>query len=303
MVIYGEILFLENAAAGALLLWMTGRLCGCPFTGKRLALGAAMCGVYAFSIFQEDVGIASSLFQKLLFSAVLILLSFGRSERRAFVQRLLVFYVTSFLMGGITMGLAGLLASPAASAGGSFYLEHMTFLHIFSGCGATVLTVRLTLSFLRERRHRFRTRVPVAVIYEGKEIEGEGFVDTGNLLMDPLEGRPVCLVTESFWRKLTRAAGGSPPSETLRKIPYRTAAGEEGELSVIPPEQIRIGGESGGRGCRVTLAVVKDGEKGRPWGDHVEILLHGWLMDEAFGDCEKVGMGHETVPKCDDVAS
>jgi len=163
--------------------------------------------------------------------------------------------------------------------------------------------VRLLLSFLRERRHRFRTRVPVTVIYRGKKIEATGFLDTGNLLMDPLEGCPVCLVTGSLGGKIAQSAGESFSRETLRKIPYRTAAGEEGNLSVIPPKRIQIGDETGMRGYRVTLAVVEDDGQERPWGEDVEILLHGWLMDEAFGDCEKVGMGYETVSKCDTVTS
>ena len=61
MVIYGEILFMENAAAGALLLWMTKALCGCSWTGKRLLLGASLCGLYAFTLFQETQGAMEAL--------------------------------------------------------------------------------------------------------------------------------------------------------------------------------------------------------------------------------------------------
>lgn len=303
MVIYGEILFLENAAAGALLLWMTRRLCSCPIGGKRLALGAALCGLYAFSIFQQGIGSGVALMQKLLFSALLILLSFGRCEGKTFLRRLSVFYAMSFLMGGITMGLAGLIAAPAASFGGSFYLEHMTFLHIVSGCGATLLTVRLTLNFLKERRHRFQTRVSVTIPCGGKELTAAGFIDTGNLLMDPLENRPVCLVGEELGRKLAQAAGESFSPERLRRISYCGAAGDQGTLSVIPAEEIRIHREEGTYSYQVTLAVARDGGRGNLWGKNVDILLHGWLLDEAFGDYKKVGNNHETMENRDDFAS
>lgn len=295
MVIYGEILFLENAASGAILLWMTGRLCGCVFKKKRLIFGAVMCGVYAFSIFQET-GAAVSFLQKLLFSAVLMAACFGKCKAGRFVLHMLVFYGLSFLMGGITMGLAGLLASPASFFKGGFYLEHMTFLHIFSGCGATVLTVRLLLSFVRESRHRFQTRASVTVLYRGKEIKAGGFLDSGNLLMDPLRGRPVCLVTESLWLRLAEAAGESSSLEGMRELSYRTASGEEDMLCVIPPDRIQIKREKGISSHRVTLAVVKKDGQERPWGAETDILLHGWLIDEAFEDCEKVGMEYEMAP-------
>ena len=56
MVVYGEVLFLENAIIGALLLWMTKRICGEEVSKTKLLLGAVLCGLYAFTLFQREIG-------------------------------------------------------------------------------------------------------------------------------------------------------------------------------------------------------------------------------------------------------
>ncbi|MBR4074111.1 MAG: sigma-E processing peptidase SpoIIGA, partial [Firmicutes bacterium] len=54
MVIYGEVLFLENAVVGALILWMTSRLCNEILSMHQMVLGSVLCGLYSFTLFQGE---------------------------------------------------------------------------------------------------------------------------------------------------------------------------------------------------------------------------------------------------------
>ena len=123
----------------------------------------------------------------------------------------------------------------------------------------------------------------------------EGFFDTGNLLMDPLENLPVCLVTRSMGRRLLREAGEEDDMAGLRWISFCGPTGEKGIMPVIRPEELLIHDGGTVRSCRVVLAFVPDDAGAQPWGENVGLLLHGWLMDGAFAEEKKVGKDYETI--------
>ena len=55
MVVYGDILFVENFITGAALIYISSAAAGKEFRGRRdimrLAAGGAMCGLFSFVIF------------------------------------------------------------------------------------------------------------------------------------------------------------------------------------------------------------------------------------------------------------
>ena len=273
MVIYGEVLFLENAIVGALILWVTAVLCSAKISRRNLILGAALCGCYSFTLFQGEIHWLWALLEKLLFSMVLIRLCF---EFRRYLCKLLVFYGTSFLFGGVTMGLFGLLSVPAMSANGSLYVEQLSFFHLVSGISAALLILRLFLALLREHRYELRTKRQVTIVHQGKRIRVQGFLDTGNRLMDPETGLPVCLVSHRLWEALQ---GEEAP---LRMITYRGASGYERMLAILEPDGFQIAEKGQLRRCQTVLGLGTDQEEGWNWAGY-QILLNGYFSDELMG--------------------
>ncbi|MBQ6949490.1 MAG: sigma-E processing peptidase SpoIIGA [Firmicutes bacterium] len=273
MVIYGEVLFLENAAVGALILWMTSRLCNEVLSMHQMVLGSVLCGLYSFTLFQGELHWIWAMLEKLMFSMVLIRLCF---HPRQYIKNLLVFYGISFLMGGVTMGIFGLLSVPAVSANGSLYVEQLSWIHLISGVSATVLILRLLVSLIREHRLELRTIRQVTIVHRGKEIHVRGFLDTGNQLLDPESGLPVCLISQELWTAL------SGEEDPLRMIRYRGATGYEGTLFVLKPDGFQIEEPGRQRSCETVLGVGPDPKETPGWrGCHV--LLNGYLTEEFMG--------------------
>ena len=273
MVVYGEVLFLENAIIGALLLWMTKRICGEEVSKTKLLLGAVLCGLYAFTLFQREIPWLVSLMEKLMFSVVLIRLVFQKSRCW---WKVLVFYGASFLLGGVTMGILGLCSVPSVACNGNLYLDHLTFLHLFSGILSTVLLFRLGISWFRERRLDWKTKHPVRILHAGKEITVQGYLDTGNCLMDPDTGFPVCLVSADLWEMLTE---GKEPN---RWISYWDATGEKGFLCVIEPDEFQIGPFGKQKRCKAVLAMGSTQREAVQWGG-CPVLINGCFLEECMG--------------------
>ncbi|MBQ6686729.1 MAG: sigma-E processing peptidase SpoIIGA [Firmicutes bacterium] len=273
MVVYGEVLFLENALIGGLILWLTRQLCRAELPKTKLIMGSVLCGLYSFTIFQSQIHWIWSMLEKLLFSMILIRHCFGR---RGYGLKLLVFYGVSFLMGGITMGIFGLMSVPALSANGSMYIEKMTFVHLLSGTVATLLAIRLFLALIREHRYEIQTKRQVIIGYQGNEFCVQGFLDTGNRLMDPETGLPVCLISPQLWSTLMGE------KEPMRWITYRGATGFEGLLAIMEPDRIQIEETNGMRTCETVLGTGLRMEGNRQW-DGCHILLNGCFAEGCIG--------------------
>ena len=96
-----------------------------------------------------------------------------------------------------------------------------------------LLTVIASILQARKREQR-----EVAILVCGHVEKMQALADTGNLLRDPISGRPVCVVSENYKEKW------KIPAERMRLIAYETVAGEadgseicrqlsEGEIDVI----------------------------------------------------------------------
>lgn len=178
------------------------------------------------------------------------------------------------------MGIFGLMSVPAISANGSIYLEKMTFLHLGTGTAATVLAVHLLLALIRDHRHELQTKRPVTIAYQGKKFHVRGFLDTGNRLVDPETGLPVCLVSPTLWDTMMN---GDP---ALRWVSYRGATGFEGLLAVMEPDEIQIGEKESGKTYQTILGRGLELEEIGHW-DGCQVLINGYFSE----DCMELG-GH-----------
>jgi len=173
-------------------------------------------------------------------------------------------------------GTLWLMSVPALSANGSMYIEKMTFVHLLSGTVATLLAIRLFLALMREHRYEIQTKRQVIIGYQGNEFCVQGFLDTGNRLMDPETGLPVCLISPQLWSSLMGE------KEPVRWITYRGATGFEGLLAIMEPDRIQIGETNGMRTCETVLGTGLRMEGNRQW-DGCHILLNGCFAEGCIG--------------------
>lgn len=273
MTIYGEYLFLENAVSGAVILYLTEKLCGYRRSAVWLTIGSILCGVYSFIIFVPMNGFLS-LVTKLGFSAALVLLVFRPSTRLGLVKTGITFYIVSFLMGGTTVALMYLTGMQGLSANGSVYVHQITYVQVMSGILVTgVLWVWLA-EHLKEKIHREAVMAEVEIFIGENHWKARAFVDTGNFLADPVTGYPAILLSAGLGQKIMDTL---QEEARLRSciIPYQSV-GKKGLLHGLRPDCIWIDGESL---RQVVLAVSQ--ENFRPWKgtESYEILLQQQLFE------------------------
>ncbi len=195
--VYGDLLFFVNFCMDFQCLFLTAKLLRRPFCVWRGLLFSALGALYACAALFLST---SGAFAFLADCGVCFLMCWGtfcgkRIKMRQILAPFGLYFAVSLAMGGVMSGMASLLSHLHTPIGGGEDLSTGAFfLLALAGGLSTLFWGRLC----RRRAHGKRTTL--TLVMGGREARFCCMVDTGNLLRDPIGGRPVVLLD-------TRAAG------------------------------------------------------------------------------------------------
>ena len=273
MTVYGEVLFTENFITGLIILMLTGKLRGHQPEKWRLITGAVMCGIYAFVLF-VPLHWLTALGTKLLFSAVTVVIAFGRATLRGIIKTAAVFYIVSFLMGGVTIAIMYMLKIPGMAGNGSYVLKGASFLQIAAGVAVTWYLGGRLAGLMREKVMKQQVLRRVTVQISGKKWGINALVDTGNSLKEPVTGFPVAVLSKDMSEKIQRECD-SEQMIKLVAIPYKTAD-RSSIMFGLRPDYVTVGGQ------QVTEIFLGFSKRNfAPWRgcEKYDLLLHQQFLE------------------------
>ena len=252
MVIYGEYLFLENFVTGLVILYFTGKAAGAALRAGRLLLGGVCCGLYSFILFINVYGVLA-LAGKLAFAAAVVCLVFGRMPRRRFLACTGLFLLVTFLYGGTATALLYVFGWQGAAWSGGVYFPVFTYLTVTASASAAALLLQLFLHLIQERRKAERTSIETVVIIGEKQWKLQGFIDSGNMLREPVSRKPVAVVSRTLMEELLQGLEDAGSRYTV--VPYRSVGVAKGVMDGYRADAVRIRGKTI---RRPVLAVCED---------------------------------------------
>jgi len=250
-VVYIDLLFLLNLIANYLLLLGTGRIAGVVLRRMRIALGAALGGIYAVAIFLPGLQWLSLWPCKLLMGIVLPVAAFGREKR--LLRVIVIFFGGSAGLAGLVLATELLGGSVLSIDGGVLYSDFdlRLLLVLFVLCYLV-----MSVFFRRAGRHGGREVVELRIELQTGILLLTALMDTGHSLTDPVTNRPVVVVDYAC------AAGHFPvgidpyqPVEGVKKckaagiagvrlIPYRAVGVDCGMLLAVRAKSVQIKGRN-----------------------------------------------------------
>lgn len=149
---------------------------------------------------------------KVLLSVIMIFISFGREK---FLENIFYFYVITIILGGTSYLL-----------GGDGYLINVILLVLVSP-----IVITLYIKMMRENSEKLKVMHDVIIIDGEFTYKFNGYLDTGNKLIDPITKLPVLMVRQDL--KLN----------TKRKflVPYKVV-NNSSLLECVKPDKVFIGG-------------------------------------------------------------
>lgn len=264
VIVYGEILFLENLITGGVILYLTAVIVRSSLLSRagllRLVFGSVLCGAFSFLLF-VPVPAPGGIAAEGGFAVFVCLVVFGR--RRLFL-RAVVFVTLSCLLGGMTMALLLAFGHTGWYVPGGIYTGNMKVGVLALFLGAAVFAARRMITVVDQVKFYREHVVTVRIRIGAWEQNVQAFWDTGNCLRDPAGGKAVAVCSAALWERIEKEGVLLP--ERFRMIPY-SAVGGSGLLEAVRTDFIEVDGR-----CLKGVLLARAGKEFR--------LVDAWAAEQ-----------------------
>lgn len=267
--VYVDLYFFVNASMDLLCLNLTALLLHCKPKRWRLFLGAAAGGLFSVGVLLLGLGGVWEIFLDLLAALAVCAVTFARRKGGLLrgLRTVGAFFLISVLLGGIMTALFWLLNRL------DLPIDAVTEDHISVWLFAVLALVSGLLTGKGGRllgRAGKAESVTLEAVLFGKPVTFRALVDTGNLLTEPLSGRPVILCDPEKLKDVLPHALFLPPGDPIRLrfeedhriarrvrlVPSASAAGEK-LLTAVVPDSLILSDGSGKRQGNHLIAIAK----------------------------------------------
>lgn len=252
-VIYGDILAIINFSMDYLALFLTAKIMHVKYNNHAMTFSAVLGAIYSVIIVALSLSSKTSLWSSILFSFVMIYISFGKQSIKSYIKNTAVFYLVSFSLGGGITAICNLLNIWQNSRGvvinGAFdtlYGELPFGLLIFV---ALICSLFSYISGKIVKNNVKKLSCTVEVIIGKKQSTLSGLVDSGNLLHEPITQRPIVIVTLCSMRSIL-------PPELIKVVKDMQISNSERELDIIQKFTLRFVPTSTVNGSGMLVAIL-----------------------------------------------
>lgn len=189
--VYADVTFAINLVMDFVILWATARLAGIRAVFSRLFIAALLGAIYSILYLYLANSVGYSVPAKILFSCLLLIIGLAPQTWSEFKKALVYFYGISFAVAGASIAASYLLAAPGQEFKFSYLwlLAGVIFALLIGVYGEKYLLRRIIPQLLK---------FGVELRFGVHSCNGQGFLDTGNALKDPLTKRPVVVAEYEF---------------------------------------------------------------------------------------------------------
>jgi stage II sporulation protein GA (sporulation sigma-E factor processing peptidase) len=262
-IVYVDILFVINLLVNYILLWTTGKIAKRKASTIRLIIGALIGAIYAVIMFFPAFKIYYTVIAKLLFSMLLIAITYNIEKIKEFFRVLAIFYVVSFTFGGAALGLfyftnVGAFVGALVSNGVIYFA--LPWKTLFFSSLIAYIIIRITWHIFYKKICKENMYIPITIMFDSKSICINALIDTGNSLHDPISNSPVIIVefeaikdllpediqkifkeySENDLNLISKIMDNSVWISRFRLIPFSSLGKENGMLIGFKPDEIEI---------------------------------------------------------------
>ncbi|MEG2412500.1 MAG: sigma-E processing peptidase SpoIIGA [Clostridium sp.] len=231
MIVYLDILLVENFFVNLFLLTLTMQTIKKKVTAKKLILGASIGSIYVISIIWPQLHVFTATPFKILVALIMVGITFDKKDIMTILKGTGIFILYSVVLAGMTFYLAIQENST---------LSPNAMIYNFS-CKGLVLSLMIIylvshrlVIYVKERKvlvsYVYNTEIYIA----DEKILVKAFLDTGNELTEPATNLPVMIVENEFF------SGLNLENYIIYNIPYSGVGGCGGKLIGIKPDSVKI---------------------------------------------------------------
>lgn len=194
MTIYLDIVLIENLCMNYIILYATGIIYKTKTNFIRLLLASIVGAVYAVLVYLQILEIYSSLILKFLLSIGIVYLAFVPKTLLILGKQLVIFYLTSFVFGGVAFALLYFVKPQDIFMKNGLYIGTYPIKIVALGGIVGFIVLKTTFKIIKGKLTRKELFCKVLIRNGTNEAIITAMIDTGNLLKEPITGTPVMVV-------------------------------------------------------------------------------------------------------------
>ena len=259
MTIYIDIVLIENFIMNYIILFATGIILKIKRNNVRLIIGSLIGSVYTVMTYVITIKVYSNFFVKILLSIIMVYISFNSQSVKNLWKQLVVFYLTSFVFGGAAFALIYIIKPQDILMKNGLFLGTYPLKTVVISTIIAFIIIVITFKIVRNKISKRDIYKIVKIYIEDKSLEVKAMLDTGNMLKEPISGKPVIVVEHTclyevfpkeILNNLENILGGdfSNVSEQIKNdyitklkfIPFSSLGKQNGMLLGINPKYVEI---------------------------------------------------------------
>ena len=194
MTVYLDIVLAENVFMNYIILYATGIIYKSNMKSIRLVLSSLIGGIYAIASYINVLEIYSNIFFKILLSIIMIYVAFNPKKTKILAKLVIIFYLASFVFGGVAFSLLYFIKPQDIFMKNGIYIGTYPLKVVVLGAIIGFIVIKSAFKTIKGKLTRKDMFCNITLSINGKEEKVRAMIDTGNLLREPITGKPVMVV-------------------------------------------------------------------------------------------------------------
>lgn len=211
MIIYIDIIFIENIIMNTIILYATAIILKQKVKNIRLIISAVIGSIYSILMYITKLTIYSSIISKFILSVVMAYVAFKPNDIKKIFKQIIIFYLTSFVFGGVALNLIYFLRPENINIKNGLFTGEYALKVIMLGAIMAFIIIKISIKIIKTKFNTKNMYCDINLKINEKQIATKAMIDTGNLVKEPITNTPVVIVEESLLE-------GIIPKEILKNL-------------------------------------------------------------------------------------
>ena len=257
MVIYADIVFIENLIINFIILYVTVLIKKVKVSYFRILCSSILGSIYAVLLITMKTNFLNTFISKIILSVLMIIIIYPNTKIKKIIETIILFYLISITAGGAAVAISYLIQDYKINIINGIPIVNFPIL--ISGIGTIIgiILIMATINNLKTKISKKDIFYDIEIYMGNSHTRIKALLDTGNMLKDPLTNKPVIvatkrslkdLISEDILDSINLILGGDKIGKIMNNelknkikvIPFNSLGNEHGILIGIKSDKIIV---------------------------------------------------------------
>lgn len=254
MIIYLDVIFLENLMMNCIILYATNYILKKKVNIIKIACAGMIGALYSVIVYLDILKIYSNIITKIILSIIMVYIG---CDSKKIYKELLTFYLISFVFGGAAFSVIYMIKPQNIIKMNGEFIGRYPIKFAIAGGILGFGIISLVFKFAKRKISKKDMIYNLEIYFNKKKIGIKAMLDTGNFLKEPITGAPVIvaekrallnLIDKNILENAEKIIGGDFELIKEKKnflsnfkiIPYSSIGRQNGMLLGFKTEKVLI---------------------------------------------------------------